>query len=63
MPLALQIAANHGRVDADKMGGAMGIMPPAQLEALVKAKAEQQHAAFQAELTKNPPQFDGRTAA
>jgi len=39
MPLALQIAANHDRIDASKAAG-LGVMPPAALEAKVKAEAE-----------------------
>jgi len=41
LPLGLQIAANHGRVDVDQVSGISGVMPPAALEAKVKAEAQQ----------------------
>lgn|SRR5262252_2168927 len=69
MPLVLQIAANHGIVKAELVGGA-GIVPPAALESQVKAdmarqaaealreqqRAEQELAALAAELTPPGPQ-------
>jgi hypothetical protein len=45
LPFGLQIAANHGRIDAGKAAG-LGIMDPAALEAKVKADVEQQKLAF-----------------
>lgn len=45
LPFGLQIAANHGRIDADKASG-LGVMDPATLEAKVKADVEQQKLAF-----------------
>lgn len=40
MPLALQIAANHNKIDSDKAAGLGGIMKPEDLAAKVKADAE-----------------------
>ena len=44
MPLAIQIAANHGLVKAELVSGA-GVLPPAALEAGVKADMARQAAA------------------
>jgi hypothetical protein len=45
LPFGLQIAANHGRIDADKASG-LGVMDPATLEAKVKADVERQKLEF-----------------
>jgi hypothetical protein len=37
MPLAMQIAANHGMIDPGKLGG-QGVVPPTVLEAQMKAQ-------------------------
>lgn len=45
LPFALQVAANHGRIDADKASG-LGVMDPATLEAKIKADVERQKLEF-----------------
>jgi hypothetical protein len=42
LPLALQLAANHGRIDASKMPPGSGVLPPEILEAKVKAEMAKQ---------------------
>jgi hypothetical protein len=50
IPLALQIAVNHKRLPADKLTGTMGVMNPADLEAMVTLKAEKLRAELQKEM-------------
>ena len=40
MPLALQIMANHGRIDAGTASTVGNVMPPEVLEQKVKAESE-----------------------
>jgi hypothetical protein len=46
LPLAMQIAANHGRLDANAASGLGGVMPKEMLEARVKADMEKARAEF-----------------
>lgn len=46
MPFAFQIAANHGWIDASRLAG-QGVMPPAVLEARMKAQVLQMAAEAQ----------------
>jgi hypothetical protein len=50
LPFALQIAANHGRIDVDKAAGLGGVMSAKDLEDRVKAELEHQRAEFQKEI-------------
>lgn len=52
MPLALQLAANHGKIDASRLSPDFGVYPPAILEARVKAELEAKRAEFAAEARK-----------
>jgi hypothetical protein len=46
LPLGMQIAANHGRIDANAASGLGGVMPKEMLEAKVKADMEKAKAEF-----------------
>jgi hypothetical protein len=46
LPLALQLAANHGRIDATKTGGLMGIQTPEVLAAQIRAEMDNKKAEF-----------------
>lgn len=46
MPLLFQLAANHGKIDAGKLGAASGVVPPEVLEAKVTAALEAQKAQY-----------------
>jgi hypothetical protein len=46
LPLGMQIAANHGRIDAKAASGLGGVMPPEMLEARVKADMAKMKAEF-----------------
>jgi hypothetical protein len=46
LPFGMQIAANHGRIDADAASGLGGVMPPEMLAAKVKADMAKAKAEF-----------------
>jgi hypothetical protein len=46
LPFGMQIAANHGRIDANAASGLGGVMPPEMLEARVKADMAKMKAEF-----------------
>lgn len=46
LPLGMQIAANHGRIDVNAASGLGGVMPPEMLEARVKADMARMKAEF-----------------
>lgn len=46
LPLGMQIAANHGRIDPKAASGLGGVMPKEMLEARVKADMEKARAEF-----------------
>jgi hypothetical protein len=62
LPLAMQLAANHGRIDPDRAGGVGGIMTPADLESKVKLQIQRERASIMAEIkalqAENPPAED-----
>lgn len=62
LPLALQILANHDRIDADKITG-LDVMPPAALEAKVKANMERQRAEVMKEAEDAKREAERLTAA
>jgi hypothetical protein len=48
LPFALQIAANHGKIDAEKATG-LGVLSPADLEEKIKADVENDRLRFRLE--------------
>jgi hypothetical protein len=46
LPFGMQIAANHGRIDANAASGLGGVMPPDMLEARMKADMAKAKAEF-----------------
>jgi cysteine synthase len=50
LPLGMQIAANHGKIDPDRASGLGNVMAPADLEMKIKLEIQKQRAEMLAEI-------------
>jgi hypothetical protein len=50
LPLALQLAANHNRLDASKLSPEFGVLPPDVLEKRIRAEVQEERARLEREM-------------